>query len=73
MGVSTNYMSQVHLPVPAGQEIPDIQSICNLCTRSHCQLLPDVPLVGWDVALTAEHGPFNSGAEYIMQPFPWDS
>ncbi|GAX73740.1 hypothetical protein CEUSTIGMA_g1193.t1 [Chlamydomonas eustigma] len=40
-----------------GQEIPGIQSICDLCRRSHSKLLPEVPLVGWDVALTAELGP----------------
>jgi len=32
-------------------------SICKLCTDAHRLLLPDVPLVGWDVALTREHGP----------------
>ncbi len=31
--------------------------ITELCTGAHRRLLPDVPLVGWDVALSAEHGP----------------
>ena len=32
-------------------------AISKLCTEAHRLLLPDVPLVGWDVALTKEHGP----------------
>lgn len=32
-----------------------IDRICALCTDAHKRLLPDVPLVGWDVALTAEY------------------
>jgi hypothetical protein len=34
-----------------------MEAISHLCTSAHRRLLPSVPIVGWDVALTAEHGP----------------
>ena len=37
--------------------MPDMAGICELCTTAHRRLLPDVPLVGWDVALTSDRGP----------------
>jgi len=39
-----------------GCTIPDITAIQNLCEDAHHRLLPDVPLAGWDVALTEEAG-----------------
>lgn len=34
--------------------IPEIQSKLALVADAHFKLLPDVPLVGWDVALTTK-------------------
>jgi len=39
-----------------GAKIPNIEGIKKLCEDAHLKLLPDVPLAGWDVALTAEAG-----------------
>ena len=35
-----------------GVKIEEIDKIKDLCERAHLELLPDVPLAGWDVALT---------------------
>ncbi|KAA0158322.1 hypothetical protein FNF28_06264 [Cafeteria roenbergensis] len=40
----------------AGVTIPDMAGIRKLVCDAHRRLLPRVPLVGWDVALTARHG-----------------
>ncbi len=37
-----------------GEVIPDIQDKLALVADAHYKLLPDVPLVGWDVALTSK-------------------
>ncbi|CAM9474598.1 unnamed protein product [Ectocarpus sp. 8 AP-2014] len=37
-----------------GEVIPDIQGKLDLVADAHFKLLPDVPLVGWDVALTTK-------------------
>jgi len=39
-----------------GHVIPNIDQIKDLCIDAHHRLLPDVPLAGWDVALTEEAG-----------------
>lgn len=39
-----------------GHTIPDIEGIRQLCEDAHFRLLPDVPLAGWDVAITKEAG-----------------
>lgn len=39
-----------------GHVIPNIDGIIQLCEDAHFKLLPDVPLAGWDVALTEEAG-----------------
>jgi len=39
-----------------GNTIPNIEGIKKLCEDAHLKLLPDVPLAGWDVALTEEAG-----------------
>ncbi|CAM9106972.1 unnamed protein product [Choristocarpus tenellus] len=39
--------------VITGETIPDIAGILSLVTNAHFKLLPDVLLVGWDVALTS--------------------
>lgn len=38
----------------SGAKIPDLKSKLELVTDAHFKLLPDVPLVGWDVALTTQ-------------------
>lgn len=38
----------------AGQQIPDFKQMLQLVCDSHLRLVPDVPLVGWDVALTPQ-------------------
>jgi len=40
----------------AGKTIPDMAGIRRLVCDAHRRLLPRVPLVGWDVALTEKHG-----------------
>ena len=40
----------------AGEPIPDMASCVKLVTEAHRKLMPRVPLVGWDVAITKEHG-----------------
>lgn len=42
--------------VVTGHTIPNISGIKHLCESAHLALLPDVPLAGWDVALTKEAG-----------------
>lgn len=39
-----------------GHIIPNIDAIRQLCEDAHFRLMPDVPLGGWDVALTEEAG-----------------
>jgi len=39
-----------------GEVIPDMASIASLVREAHRKLVPGVPLVGWDVAITAEAG-----------------
>lgn len=39
-----------------GHVIPDIDKVRELCEDAHYRLLPDVPLAGWDVAITEEAG-----------------
>jgi len=39
-----------------GAVVPDIRGICELVHKAHLRLCPGVPIVGWDVALTAEAG-----------------
>ena len=36
----------------SGSVVPSLHSLLNTCKTCHRALLPDVPLVGWDVALT---------------------
>ncbi|CAM9771393.1 unnamed protein product [Chrysoparadoxa australica] len=58
-GFKTNWLSSHDItshpdtgnPV-TGKRIPDLDKIANLVRESHFKMLPDVPLVGWDVALT---------------------
>ncbi len=38
----------------SGNTIPDLQQLLALTTDAHARLLPDVPLAGWDVALTPD-------------------
>lgn len=40
----------------AGHVIPNMDQIKALCEEAHFKLLPDVPLAGWDVAITEEAG-----------------
>jgi hypothetical protein len=40
----------------AGHVIPDWQSLVNLSLRAHELIAPEVPMVGWDLAIT-ENGP----------------
>lgn len=41
-----------------GRAIPHFRrDVLDVCTSAHLTLLPDVPLIGWDVALTEEAGP----------------
>jgi len=41
------------IPV-SGAVVPDIRDILHLVETSHAKLCPDVPLVGWDVVLSAD-------------------
>jgi hypothetical protein len=45
--------SQVDL---VGQRFEDMEEIKKLVCEAHSKMLPDVPLAGWDVAMTREHG-----------------
>ncbi|CAM9122996.1 unnamed protein product [Discosporangium mesarthrocarpum] len=47
----TSHHPDNSMPV-TGKIIPDISGILSLVTNAHFKLLPDVPLVGWDIALT---------------------
>ncbi len=38
------------------KEIPDFLKITNICEQVHKKLLPDIPIAGWDIALTEEIG-----------------
>ena len=40
----------------AGETIPNIDECVALVRRAHARLLPNVPLVGWDVVITEEAG-----------------
>jgi len=42
-----------NIPV-AGSVVPDIREMLHLVESSHQKLCPDVPLVGWDVVLSAD-------------------
>mmetsp|Transcript_9144 Transcript_9144/g.13268 ORF Transcript_9144/g.13268 Transcript_9144/m.13268 type:complete len:446 (+) Transcript_9144:117-1454(+) len=37
-----------------GDKVPDIKGLLHLVETSHLKLCPDVPLVGWDVVLSAD-------------------
>lgn len=39
-----------------GHKLSQLADGLALAQRAHAELMPDVPLVGWDVAFTAEHG-----------------
>jgi hypothetical protein len=43
------------IPV-SGHVVPDIRGMLRLVETSHLKLCPDVPLVGWDVVLSADEG-----------------
>lgn len=36
----------------AGTPVPELSTMLDICIKGHKKLVPDVPLVGWDVALT---------------------
>jgi len=40
----------------AAERVPDFDRMVQLVRRAHRRLLPGVPLIGWDVALTEEAG-----------------
>ena len=40
----------------AGEPLPDMARCVQLVTDAHRKLMPRVPLVGWDVAITKDHG-----------------
>jgi len=40
----------------AGEPVPDMAGCVKLVLEAHRKLMPRVPLVGWDVAITREHG-----------------
>jgi len=50
---SWTHHPDTHVPI-TGRVIPDFARMLRLVLESHRQLVPDVPLVGWDVALTPE-------------------
>lgn len=54
----SRYRTAAHPDAPArpltGLQIPDMGGIRRLVRRAHFLMLPDVPLVGWDVALTTK-------------------
>lgn len=37
-----------------GRKVPDIQKLVDVCTNAHQKCCPNVPLCGWDVALTTD-------------------
>lgn len=39
-------------PQVSGKIIPNIQDVLKVCVDSHSKMMPEVPLVGWDVAFT---------------------
>lgn len=39
-----------------GHTIKEIRDVVNVAVLAHRKMCPEVPLVGWDVALTEEHG-----------------
>jgi hypothetical protein len=54
----SSYHTDTHPDIPdnrpiAGTVIQDFNDLLTLVCKAHYQLLPDVPLVGWDVALTS--------------------
>lgn len=49
------YMTHPDGDIPvAGSVVPDIRGMLKLVEESHWKLCPDVPLVGWDVVLSAD-------------------
>ena len=38
------------------RQIPQFNKIKKMCIDAHSKLLNDVPIVGWDIGLTKEHG-----------------
>lgn len=58
--ICRNHTITEHPDVPGktvtGHVLPDIEGIRKLCEDAHYRLLPDVPLAGWDVAITEEAG-----------------
>ena len=42
-----------------GKSISNFSKIWSMCEEAHLQLLPDVPLAGWDVALTKKGRNFS--------------
>ena len=56
----STYSTDVHPDAPgnrqvAGQKIyPDMGALRRLVCLAHYRMLPDVPFVGWDVALTSK-------------------
>ena len=61
-GLATHWCSTHHLTehpdAPGrqvtGESLPDVPAMLRLVVESHFKLLPDVPIVGWDVAYTNE-------------------
>merc|ERR1712146_559975 len=49
--------SQKKISPVEGLEIDNLEHYLDLVCEAHFILLPDVPIVGWDLALTEEHGP----------------
>lgn len=41
-------------PQVKGQYIPDMQGAIDVVTSAHFKMMPDVPIVGWDVAFTSK-------------------
>ena len=55
--VAPQYSHHPDSQVDLSQErFQDMEAIKALVCRAHSRMLPDVPLAGWDVAMTAEHG-----------------
>lgn len=43
-------------PLITGKMVPNWDQIKNIVAEAHDKMLPNIPLSGWDVCLTAEHG-----------------
>jgi len=39
-----------------GEKISHVKGMCDLCIKAHEKLCPDVPVVGWDITNTLNHG-----------------